>query len=662
MIRQDSDDSYEQMFSISSGSRRANGFITSPGGSSMPTRHRQARQSADHRDSGNGSGNGSGSDDTGAEDEHQGRQSRRKPAAMGAPAERSGVERSETGNLTSYTDEHHMITQTTTDSFSSQRDDDLPSQNGYDDESPGLLALPWRGRNPFSSADAKDDDRRVDIPYIIESDYLHQPHDPPYPYATDDVDVTSPVSKIQVPSPPFDPYSLVAQALGFEVRTSALNASAMVLLLKPLIPDGYIDNNQAAAILRQHHSRLMSMSLFVEATLLRKVCVRGWPGGDLAAWGTDYPNVYDPAQRGVQAAFLCSNPHCGRAREAANPAQLVDGASAIFAPPFWHCEHCKATMPGCAVCGHRDAPPLDGDVTTSLLLLPDTGTEGPFQGRRPDDQPSVMTTWWHCPGCGHGGHSSCIQGWHSSIPLAAQSNSTTAASSEAADGSPVSLSLSDGCCPLDGCGHACLPGRWRSETATARSEEVSRELREASARMTVQAAGTRLGRTSYGKGDGGAAAARGAGISPVGGGCGSSNPATPTGIQNNNIPISGGISGVGSVTHLSGLAAPAVPIYPTHALSSNPGGQGLPIPSIEVTGGVRSDDMDVAPSKAVDGAREVLTGRDHSAAVGGLTAAGSDMLGTSPGRGRSLSPGLPGDPKVGSGQERRKSVKFAGTR
>jgi len=41
---------------------------------------------------------------------------------------------------------------------------------------------------------------------------------------------------------------------------------------------------------------------------------------------------------------------------------------------------------------------------------------------------------------------------------------------------------SDGCCPVEGCLHACLPGRWRdewmAERAAGRSEELGRLVRE----------------------------------------------------------------------------------------------------------------------------------------------------------------------------------------
>ena len=38
--------------------------------------------------------------------------------------------------------------------------------------------------------------------------------------------------------------------------------------------------------------------------------------------------------------------------------------------------------------------------------------------------------------------------------------------------------FSEGCCPLDGCGHACLPGKWRTESIAARTEELGRHALE----------------------------------------------------------------------------------------------------------------------------------------------------------------------------------------
>ena len=263
-------------------------------------------------------------------------------------------------------------------------------------------------------------------PLTIETDYLPWPEDAPYPMPLLSSTTNDPI-------PALDPYTLLTRALEFESRTSALNASAIVLLLKPLVPPSVIDTYQATAILRQHHSRLSTMGLFVEATLLRNVCVRGWPDG-LPSWGENYTSIFGPAQRDVKISLSCSNCHKPRELDPQDPKASV-----------WTCERCKANMAPCAVCGHRD---------------PEPATFNPIIGG--DVEEEALSGWWYCPACAHGGHASCLQAWHSPDPSTSSAAELTA-------------KFSSGCCPLDGCGHACLPGRYRSETATSR-EELSRAV------------------------------------------------------------------------------------------------------------------------------------------------------------------------------------------
>jgi hypothetical protein len=267
---------------------------------------------------------------------------------------------------------------------------------------------------------------------IVESDYLPWPEDPSYPYPT--IGSGSKISKTSTKTP-LDPYTLIKRALDFECKSSALTPSAIILLLKPLLPDDIIDAHHASAILRQHHSRLMRMGLFVEATLLRNLCVEGWPGDGMDEWGENYPTIYEPAQRNIDVHFFCAA--CRK------PKELDPGA---HDETLWTCQNCGDVMAPCAVCGHRE-PQLASSLPEEL--------EGE------DDTESWLLGWWQCPGCFHGGHASCLQIWHTTFSTSPDP-------------------YSDGCCPLDGCGHACLPGKYRGETTTARSEELSRAAAEAS--------------------------------------------------------------------------------------------------------------------------------------------------------------------------------------
>ncbi|KAL2110143.1 hypothetical protein VUR80DRAFT_1587 [Thermomyces stellatus] len=240
---------------------------------------------------------------------------------------------------------------------------------------------------------------------ITETDYLPWPNDPPYPYPLSSA--SQPAAAYAGAKSPMDPYKTISRALAFETRTSALHASAMVLLLKPLVPDSVIDPFHATAILRQHHTRLMGMALFVEAAHLRNLCVKGWPAG-LPTWGEQYVSIFSPAQQNVKVAFFCAS--CRKSRD-------VDPKNK---KALWRCERCGARVAPCAVCGHREKE-MEGE----------------------------LGTWWYCPTCAHGGHASCLEAWHDE---------------------------ESGCCPADGCGHACLPGRYRAEAGASRSDEVGRHV------------------------------------------------------------------------------------------------------------------------------------------------------------------------------------------
>ncbi|KAK0731994.1 hypothetical protein B0H67DRAFT_566398 [Lasiosphaeris hirsuta] len=548
IIRQDSDDSFAQVFSISHGSRHATGLTNSSDGSITA----QAAIRAAFMD---GPQNASASDDGDFGSRIRGRQIEGSPT--GFPFRRM-LERTDT-NMSAFTDEHNLITQTTSDSFGSP----YPSQTDADfsTESPQ--------RQPRPPAEPVDPEKDFRSPFMIETDYLSWANDPPYPYPLQSASAFSTNG-----TPPLQPYSLISRALAFETKSSALNASAIVLLLKPLVPADVIDNFQTAAILRQHHSRLMSLKLSVEASLLRKMCMRGWPGGVLSSWGENYPAVFTPAHQGVQVGFFCAE--CRKPRE-------IDRTSGST-QSIWHCGRCKSVMAPCAVCGHRDSPP-------DIPLPPYTSESGyGTQQAKHGEEETMLATWWHCPGCGHGGHSSCLQAWHSAFESDFQLSDTPL------DGS-IPLESSDGCCPLDGCGHACLPGRGRVDSVAARTDEVTRALREAArgaSRMT---------------------------------------PGMGAGIDMLLPSQGGGIDRLGELHQTSGS-----------------GGEHRDPPH-----GVRSDGYDVPQSRAVESVRETLTnaGQGHHIPVGsakaGLTTTTSIL---------SSSPGRSGERME---RERRKSVKFVAT-
>ncbi|KAI1103645.1 hypothetical protein F4804DRAFT_309468 [Jackrogersella minutella] len=539
IIRHDSEESYSQIFSISDASRQTSVLTDSSHGSTQ----QMARRLEKYR-------RNSGEVETEYGSRIRGKLIVESPENTTRFPIRHRMDRQDSDTLT----DELRITQASTDTVDS---DPIQQVDGHSvRHSLSGLILPGRLSREHSNTDQPEDHPS---PHITETDYLPWEDDPPYPHP-----IAAEVN-VKIPIPPINPYDVLSRALSFESKHSPLNASAMVLLLKPLVPDGVIDSYQAAAILRQHHNRLMSMKLFVEAALLRNLCVRGWPNG-LEVWGENYTSVFAPAQDRVSAAFACSQ--CHKSREIDR--SIVDG------PGIWKCERCRAVMAPCAVCGHRDAtadalpvmPVSEGFVTASS---------------RPSEEP-ILSTWWYCPGCSHGGHANCLQDWHAPVTPGEIPSAPFSPTFPIDD--PFPETNSDGCCPLDGCGHACLPGKWRNESSATRSEELGRAVREQT-RGSVSGIGTSL-RRSAGKDR------KGSGSAPAS----SSVAAAPPNL-------------------------------------------------------IRGDSIEVPQSKAVESVREALSAADaggsNGGGGGGLLAG---ILSSSPGRAAGV--------VVGSGSERRKSVKFAG--
>ncbi|CAL3972372.1 unnamed protein product [Diplocarpon coronariae] len=235
-------------------------------------------------------------------------------------------------------------------------------------------------------------ERKSEDPNIIESDFFPWPQDPGFII------------------PPLDPSIIIPQQIDYQCLGGCLTAAIMVLVFRPLLPAEAIDSFQAEAIMRQYHHRLMGMKLFTEAALLRNLCV------------PMYPSVFAPAQQNVTIGFFCTD--CNKPLEN-DP--LIPGS-------VWRCPRCMKYMDPCPVCLSREIP--EDIEYREGELIEDVGT------------------WWYCPGCGHGGHSICLQAWH-------------------ADEGTIN---SGGCCPLEGCLHPCLPGKWREERAEEKKAAKAREM------------------------------------------------------------------------------------------------------------------------------------------------------------------------------------------
>ncbi|ERS94857.1 hypothetical protein HMPREF1624_08754 [Sporothrix schenckii ATCC 58251] len=325
-----------------------------------------------------------------------------------------------------------------------------------------LLPMAYAGKDGEDGEDGEGGedkgDADVDTDRLTDRDYLPWPHDPPFPFPTKDGKASGFDRNAAL-----NPYVIVERALAFEVRTSPLHASAIVLLLGPLVPDDVIDPLQARSILRQHHARLMGMKLFLEAALLRNLCVQGWPSTtgaptnniELSKWGVhaDFASIVAPAKKNVSASYICVT--CKKPREVDHNSP----GSGSGTESLWRCDRCKTVMAPCAVCGHRDVAAVDN-------LTRDNSSDDKSR----TSSGGALSTWWYCVGCSHGGHLSCLEEWHAQD---APAGSPRLGSFPPFPDAGTGTELSDGCCPLDGCGHACLPGQWRTETIAQRSDEVA---------------------------------------------------------------------------------------------------------------------------------------------------------------------------------------------
>ncbi|KAK6071460.1 WD repeat-containing protein C4F8.11 [Seiridium cupressi] len=434
--RHDSDESFGQMFSVSDGSR-----LTAEAGS----------LSSSLRGIVNRSEAIIGSNKSSTEEYHsriRGKQIHRSSEASHAAGPR-GLDRQDSDSSRDI----FMISQTTADSGESQpsRGDSFELSQPSGGFSPAQLRVkqPQPPRKSSNERLISGRPEQSTSPNMTEADFMPWNDDPPYPFPLS----SDAVDKLRAPL--LKPYELLSRVLAYEAQSSALNASAMILLLKPLVPDDVIDPDLASAILRHHHDRLMKQKFFIEAATLRNLCVADWPEG-VEVWGDNYTSIFFPAQdpQRVSANFTC--PSCHKPREI----NRSDGGLGV-----WKCEKCRYTMGPCAVCKHRDA--------TVVSHPPMPLIKGIAHWQESRDE-VVLSTWWYCPGCKHGGHAACLEGWHSPMP---PDDCGGDGSTPGTPGLPPEA-FSEGCCPMDGCGHACLPGRWREALSNAKKEPLERNVRE----------------------------------------------------------------------------------------------------------------------------------------------------------------------------------------
>ncbi|CCU74801.1 WD repeat protein [Blumeria hordei DH14] len=268
-------------------------------------------------------------------------------------------------------------------------------------------------------------------PSFVHSDFLHVPSDPLFTH------------------PIIDPIDFIKELVTYNTTTTStpIHLIPIILLLLPFLPSNTIDPLHASQIMSHFHSRLNSLELYIEAAILRNLCV------------PDYPEVYTTFHENIRVS-----PFCTACNKPFDPISRMQNS-------HWKCPRCQEFMAPCPICEQRE------------YLASDLDTCETYKGSHDFDTPDVrpLRTWWYCPGCAHGGHVACMQEWHATLDP---------------DNYPDSF-YSNGGCPVVGCLHACLAGSWRDELACERKFSRERE-RNATVSDSLFTGGTRL--TSGGSG------------------------------------------------------------------------------------------------------------------------------------------------------------------
>ncbi|EPQ62777.1 Bgt-152 [Blumeria graminis f. sp. tritici] len=246
-------------------------------------------------------------------------------------------------------------------------------------------------------------------PSFVQSDFLHDPNDPIFTH------------------PIIDPIDFIKELVTYNTTTTStpIHLIPIILLLLPFLPPNTIDPLHASQIMSHFHSRLNSLELYIEAAILRKLCV------------PDYPEVYTAFHENIRVS-----PFCTVCNKPFDPISRIQNSN-------WKCPRCQEFMAPCPICEQREYLASDLDTCETY--------KGNYDFDTHDFRP--LRTWWYCPGCAHGGHVACIQEWHATLDP---------------DNDPDSI-YSNGGCPVVGCLHACLAGSWRDELASERKFSRERE-------------------------------------------------------------------------------------------------------------------------------------------------------------------------------------------
>ena len=217
---------------------------------------------------------------------------------------------------------------------------------------------------------------------------------------------------------PLSPQLLIPPIVNYHLDSLAdIQLPAHLILYLAAIYPNVFDPLRASTILHSYHQQLLSLSMFVEAAFLRKIC---YP---------TYPEVYSlsTAQKTKIAGFFCTT--CNKPVKGAQKGR---------------CDRCNNPWAPCPICELN---------TNENILHPGPVSATDIFGTPPLFPNGADNLWLWCQACGHGGHSGCLRTWW------------------------ADKIGSEGACAVRGCDCDCVPGKRRDEVLRRDEEERARSKR-----------------------------------------------------------------------------------------------------------------------------------------------------------------------------------------
>lgn len=272
-----------------------------------------------------------------------------------------------------------------------------PQHDRYDEDSPAVESEEWSDEHSEISASGIDP-------------HLHRP-EKPYPLISEKVAAyTKTANELAKPLPqlavdleagPWSAEDIIEQLVSYH---TSLNpdiqfAAHLINTVQPLLSDihALLPRSACLLIFKSYNDYLIRLGLDVEAAALRNSCV------------PLYPEIYDYAQQETYIniyCFTCRRPYENSKRN------------------NYRCDRCGTSQAPCPICLCRDPPDEWAFATT-------------FEDPKPKKHAAGIWAW--CQGCGHGGHTVCMEKWL------------------------FDFGMSEGGCATPGCWHDCGDGPRRRQ-------------------------------------------------------------------------------------------------------------------------------------------------------------------------------------------------------